>query len=97
MAGPLHEDQASPCDAQRWGETDQGIFTRIVDSLDKLPRLPEDMSGIPLIDQRVRKMKFIRTMSNGIVASLLGTFLRLLSLTLKANVPRHQTWISTNG
>ena len=33
-----------------------GIFTRMVDSLDKLLTLPSEMTGIPLIEQRVREM-----------------------------------------
>ena len=41
--------------------------------LDKLPQLPEGMIGIPLIDQRARKMRFARTMGNGVSATLLGT------------------------
>ena len=64
-----------------------GIFTRIVDSLDRLPTLPEDMTGIPLIEQRVRKMKFIRTMSNLVIATLLGT-LKEIVRTLKGRRTR---------
>ena len=64
-----------------------GIFTRIVEPLDRLPTLPEDMTGIPLIEQRVRKMKFIRTMSNLVIATLLGT-LKEIVRTLKGRRTR---------